>query len=503
MSSINTRFGQRTFNPTISTREPGLAFGSGDDFLSPRTINNIGSGFTGSISPVTSNGRYITSLDPYSHNATPIEILLNTNDFSRMISPTTTNHPQDIYQLPVFSSYYQPVPDFGTNPDAITLLSGSTQFQMGLVTEGAPAIPGYPQIGFSTNASALDFMGQTDSFISAILPTGTGQGAFYPNAAGQGMYYPVPQIQPPYYGGFSGGNYPHFAPYYGWGVTPAQIPYPGMGYMPYCPPVYGYPTPSAPSVDTATLVNRIQSNAYELPNYIPADVEGGVSAFISRYNRLSESERVELRQQYANPTTVNETILNSTGITGTGGKYNQGKVTNPFIKAGFLTDTNPFETTDSGMVVTNGNGNRKIKGTQERDILIGSVDRNNIIDGRGGEDDVIGSTKKDLVNVYQGDRVQTGADDDLMFFSFQEASGADRLSVVDGGSGSDIMVLTVNGNPSTDAGSPTFTKLAGGLLSVTFNGIQLLTRNIEKFYVADAQGNIGGAYQVTTADGSN
>lgn len=498
MSSIHSQFGQRTYVPTIYDYDAGLAFGSGDDFLSPRNIGNIGSGYVRTVSPTRSNNPYTYIFnDPLSHNANSLEVLLRTTDFTSGVRPPSGGSPGHLFNLPYEPySYYQGVPRLGTNPDSISVLSATTQFQNELVTVGPRALPGYPQVDFfNSQSQALDFMGHTTSFINAIVPfqpNATSGGVVFPGNNGN-VYYPPPSIQPPYnYGPYQPYNYPYFNP--GWGICN-----PGMG-IPYpVPRPNPQPYPQPQPTSALQLAAAIRSSATQLPGFIPKSVQGGVNRFLSTFNQLSESDRVEIRQEWVNPTVVDEAVLNTTGITSTGGLYKQGKVTNPFLQAGFLTDTNPFETYDSGIVVTNGNENGKVKGTTEADLLLGTVDRNNIFDGRGGEDTVIGSTKNDLVNVYHGDQVMTDAGDDLMFYDFtRQPYEATRVTAVNGGSGNDTMVLTVDGNPSLESDSPRFRQLGEGVISVTINGIQLIAQNIEKFIVTDTSGNIGGTYKVTT-----
>lgn len=466
---------------------------NGDDFLSPLKIGSIGTGFVRTVSPTTSNNWFgnATLDNPYSHNASPSEVLLRTTAYSQSIVPPSTSQPSSMVTLPNLPyPYFQPVPDMGVNPNAMMILSASTQFQRQLQTVGAPAIPGYPVVGFGSNASALDFMGGTDAFQSAVIPyhpRSTGQGAFYPGATGGGFYYPIPPIQAPYtLGPFGATNYPHFAPYFGSNVVPSQIPYPANASSPS-----NNSTPGTPE-----LAEAIRTNTSQLPGVLPSASISEAFQMIAHFNVLPEGERVHLRQTLSNPTQVNTAILNSTGITSTGGKYAQGKVTNPFVQSGFLSDTNPFARFNSGMVVTDGNGNGKVLGTTERDILLGTQNRNTIVDGRGGEDDILTSSAKDLINVHQGDRVFTDAGDDLAFLDLRQPDlQATRQTVVDGGDGEDTMVLTMSGDPSKATDGPVFRKLWNGMLSVSLNGIQLLTRNVERFIVVDAQGNIGSIYK--------
>lgn len=502
MSSIQGYFGQRTVIPTVYDSNPGLAFGNGDDFLSPRSISNIGSGFSRSVTPTYSNSPYFGGNQyPFSHNASPNEILLRSINYTSQVAPTTGNNPAGLVRLPnVPYPYYQNVPDMGINPNAMHALSATTQFQGELQTVGPQAIPGYPVINFGQNPSALDIMGRTDSFINATVPyhpTRRGQSVYYPSTQG-GVYYPPPPIQPPFWNNpFMSQRYPHFSPYFGSGVVPSQIPYPASPFGGCFPQPYPQPQPQ-PQGTTSDLVALVRSSLVELPGFIPRSIQGGILNFFRSFNLMPEGARVQIRQTLNNPTTADANILNSTGITNTGGKYNQGVVNNPFLQAGFLTDTNPYAQYQSGMVVTNGNGNGKVLGTTERDILIGAQARSNIVNGRGGEDDIVTGATQDMINVSQGDRVSADAGDDLTFFDFSTPNvNTLRQTVVDGGDGNDTMVLTIGGNPSQTADSPTFTRLANGLLSVSLNGIQLLTQSIERFIVVDKQGNIGGVYQPT------
>jgi hypothetical protein len=494
MSSFNTSYGQKTFIPTVYSSNAGLSLGSGDDFLDPNTISNASSGYSGSIKPISSTSRYILNPGNFlSHNASPDEVLIKSSNYALGISPITSRNPYNLVSVPnVSDPYYQGVPDLGINPNPVLILSGTTQFQNQLVTEGAPARPGFPVIDLGINSSPLDYMGKTQSFIGSMIPNHPmyGNPVVYPTTSGGALYYPPPPVYNP--NPYQGGYFP--APQY-----PPYCPPPFPQYPPpYCPPA------SQPLPSTSQLTSILRNNAYKLPDFIPTNVAGGVTNFIQKFNSASESKRIQIRQDLANVTTVNEAILNSTGITGSGGLYGQGKVTNPFVQSGFLTDSNPFARFRSGIVVTNGNDNGKIKGTVAKDSLIGTAGRNNIFDGQGGEDDVVGSSKQDLVNVHFGDRTFTDAGDDLMFFNFTEAVTSNcRLSVIDGGVGKDTLVLRTGGNPSTDAGSPRFTNLSDGSISVTMNNVQVITRNIEKFIVVDQNGNIGATYKPTAIANQN
>lgn len=473
MATLST-LGSNTFIPDIFNRNAGLSLGDGDDFLSPNTIADIGNGFVSSVNPVTSNNRPVLGdvfSSPFSHNASVDEILLGTTYFTQGINPVQSGDPTTLVRLPYLQlPFLQPVPDFGENPNAAAVLSASTQFQQDLRTVGPPIRSGFPFLTGNPTPQQilLGTAGYGQSVLSG-LPTGgmlgSGMNPFYTHMG----YWP--------------------------GMTSGQTGFPGMSY--YWPGMpTGQPT-VPPTIGTMSVVNAVRNSTTALPDILPGQSPQQTLQLIQAFNQLPEYLRVLIRQNLANPTTVNETILNQTGITSTGGAFNQGTVTNPFNNANFLTDTNPFQRFGTGMTVTNGNGNGKVKGTPMHDILMGTQDRNNIIDGRGGEDDILGSSRNDLVNLYQGDRASTGAGDDLMFFDFTGTGGnAFSQTIVDGGQGNDTMVLTVGGNPTQAASTPTFTRLANGFISVTLNGMQFLAANMEKFIVVDQAGNIGGTYQV-------
>lgn len=535
-TGINTRYNaSRTFNPTVySGATAGAGFGTGDDFLSPSEIGGITTGFSQSVSPVRTTNPFLLGYEdifshnakpedilistadflshvrppahttnqfvpnagnPYSHNAPPGEILLGTNNVVYGISPVDSNAPSGLFELPAFPyPSIQPIPNMGRNPHPLTLLSGTTQVQGDILSVGANAIPGYPIIDFGSTPSAMDFMGGTEAFIDAIAPLHnrhTGQGAIYPTTvSGQYLHYRPPAIQPPTGPYFN--NYPHFAPYHGSHVVPTQVPYPWQN--------TGYNYSSYNQTSVGRIVNLIRSLPRRLPDFIPySGRPSSIIPKIQRYTYLPESYRVQLREDYANPTSVDMDILNSAGIDGNGGTYGQGQVNNPFIYEDFLTDTNPFAQTGKGMVVTNGNDNGKVKGTPVSDMIIGTEDRNNIIDGRGGQDDVVGSSKNDLVNVHHGDRVYTNGGNDLMFFDFTADEVDRRITSIDGGESEDdqdILVLTVDGDASVDENQPAFRQLGNGVTSILSNGIEVLSKNIERYIVVDQNGQIGGIYDV-------
>lgn len=477
MVNMNALFGSNTFNPTLATRNPGLAFGSGDDFLSPKSISSIGNSFVQSVSPVSSSRSFNQTGDPTGfRNPSPEEILLRVANFSSQISPNAPGSMVD-FKLPYLPyPYYQGVPDMGTNPDAAVVLFASTQFQNELQTVGPRNAPGFPAIDFGITPEAIDFLQGTNNFIGMTIPYQP-----TPLGFGHGLFPIQPPFQHPY---------PSFGSYYPRPPIPYPCPYP-------FPPAT--PAPWQPR-NTVELAQTLRLNTFHLPDFLPTNSISEAYNFIREFNGLSESERVDIRKELANPTAVDTNILNKTGITSTGGAYKQGVANNPFQFESFLTDSNPFARTNSGLIVTNGNGNGKVEGTPERDIILGTSGRNNIIDGRGGEDDVIGSTQKDLVAVHQGDRVFTDAQDDLMFYDFTipPAYTANRMTVVDGGDGNDTMVLTVNGNPTLESNLPQFRKLPDGQISVLLGGVQILTSGLEKFIIVDRKGNIGSVYKATS-----
>ncbi len=273
----------------------------------------------------------------------------------------------------------------------------------------------------------------------------------------------------------------------------------------FFPPYYLSPgVPLQPLDDEGTQVrNVLSSNPNVLmPDVIPTNTPDGAAQYLKDFVAMSESDRQKIRDQFANATRVDQSILDRAGITAEGGRYNQGVVTNPFNFANFITDTNPGDKYKSGIVVTNGNGNGKVKGTKGDDILFGTKDRNNIIDaGAGGKDTVYGGNQNDLINIGEGGTVYTGPGDDLVFFDFTKATNpTNPQTTIFGNGGTDKVILTVPGNPNDDADLPRFTRLSDGTTEINFKGKRVVVSNVEQIIVTDTSGNIGSIYDVTNAD---
>lgn len=500
---------------------------SGDIRSAGRIIGNTFDSASGSFTTTTSN------LQPGVIDNVPLrnaQALSINNIYNGFINIPTEMSVDPFFLNPAnYAYYFQRVFDVNglRSPSALTILAAGTQFQKELETEGnLRAIPGQlifqvPGTDNVPKGNAIDYMGITDAAIGALtngsIPGYSPYGQLYPSGPnGIGTIYEIPTVQAPtslYTGGPS--TYTHFAPFSGTGIVPGQAFYPtqnqGFRLLPNGSVVlsngralnsgYNNASPQSTLPSLGNLVNTIRNSANLLPGTIPfSGAIGDVLNFIGRFGQSPESLRVNLRQTLGNPTVADDNLLNTTGVDANGGKYNQGKVNTPFNNENFLRDTNPFARFGTGLVVTNGNENGKVRGTPSADILIGRQG-NNIIDGRGGQDNIVGSTSRDLVNVRQGDWVSLDAGDDFALFDINpDTYTASRTTVIEAGGGNDIVTLAINGDPSQVA--PTFRNLANGLLSVTMNGVQLITKAVERFYVTDKEGNIGGIYDVNNATDS-
>lgn len=441
-----------------------------NDFLRGRDIQNA---IPTNLGTVAGNNAII---DPsnftYGRYADAFNIATVTDRFIAGIVPPQTQSNQGLFRLPTYNINFGPgvpgVPDVGYYPEAPDFLSATTQFQSDLPSASPNISSYYP---FGANASPVDFLNGTSSYMNQVT-SGTSPNVFgtlpYNNTANDGVYRPLaPQYLNPTGNGYGQGS--------------------GTG------------TTQKPALTQQQLFTAIRNNPFKLPDIIPAKSLTETASFIGRFNKLSESQKVDVRRRLANPTQVDEAILNASGIDENGGAYDQGKVNNPFLYNNFLTDTNPYSQYKRGLVVTNGNENGKVKGTPVSDLLIGTVGRNNIMDGQGGQDTLFGSILKDLANVRPGDRVSLNAGEDLAFYDFTVSHAKQtRTTIIDGAADNDILVLRVGGNPTLESNIPKFTMMTDGSISVALNGVQVITRNIERFIVVDTDGNIGSTFDAKT-----
>ncbi|MCA9840763.1 MAG: hypothetical protein KC475_01490 [Cyanobacteria bacterium HKST-UBA03] len=484
--------------------------------------------------------------------------IFGTTDNGDYIFNTTTNFSSSINAItggpiPNFNVaqggiYPWVVPDFAndTTARAIDVFAGVNFFTKtyldgrtaiggsdanGNLLEGGPlAAPGFPiytqnQFG---GASAVNTMGNTFAAIGALLPQGghptlNQNGITFYGQDGRYAYYPPQPVQAAVAGAQTPTPYSTFQP-----VGGVSYPYQIGGVVNTFPPssssgfpsnsvingttagsgiIYGSPfgnssqQQSFPNLNSyqgiATFVNLIRNNPFRLPDVIPfygansAHIEG----FLNHFNFKGEAVRTALRKDYSNPTTVDRTLLNQSGIIkSTPGKYGQGVVVSPFDDPDFLKDTNPGKRIGSGVVYTGLDGDGKFKGTSYADIAIASQKGPNIFDGQGGMDTLWGSNNADLINVYAGDRVFSNADNDIMMFDVPSFVGNSRATRVEGGADFDILVLRINSDPTKGDGVPSFRQLPDGTISVEIMGVEVLTRDVERFIVTDMDGNIGGTY---------
>jgi hypothetical protein len=267
---------------------------------------------------------------------------------------------------------------------------------------------------------------------------------------------------------------------------------------------YGYGQQSAFSASPLSglsgaqnLKSTIKKMKDKAPDYVPIDVPGGPTAMLSLFANAKGEQLTKGKATLKNNTKVDEAQLNAASIKETGGKYNQGTAANPFDKDTFLTDSNPYEKFESGILVTNGNGNGAVKGTQAQDILLGADGKANVIDGKGGGDVILGGDKNDLINIHAGDQVNAGKGDDVLMFDFSKEDFGDT-TLISGGEGKNKLVLTVDGDPSKPENQPEFTRLPDGSINVSLNGKNLIVERVDQFLITDKEGNIGAVMDTVT-----
>lgn len=289
------------------------------------------------------------------------------------------------------------------------------------------------------------------------------------------------------------------------GQTPVYVlqpvPLSTVGSLPFTQPSIA----TQPQLPTNTaLSNASLDTLRPLPDFIPLNVSGGVPNFLTSWSQLSSTQRQQLAAQLVNPTTVNTAILSSTGITTTGGAFGQGVVSNPFTQPGFLTDQDPFGRTGSGILTLEGNGNGRVLGTPINDVLRGRQTGSNIINGQGGRDLIVGGASPDLISLAGGSQVASREGDDVLFY--QRPPGPistfapPLISQVNGGPGTDTLVIPVAGNPTVATDLPTVQAQGGNGqgYSVTLGPLeQLLVSDVENLVFTDAAGNIGSRVTLT------
>lgn len=235
-------------------------------------------------------------------------------------------------------------------------------------------------------------------------------------------------------------------------------------------------------------------NGVALPANVPLNVTGGVAGLLNLFATATGNAKTQLQTALTNTTTVDTAILNASGISATGGKFGKGVASNPFAKTDFLTDSQPFNRFNSGLWVTGGNGNGRVKGTVTQDVIEGRASASNIIDGQGGSDILVGGSQADLVQLRQGDKAQTLAGDDVVFMDLRAASNPNPLPVatsVDTGGGNDTLVITVDGDLTNPATYPPVKKGPGDWLQMTVGNRPFFFRATEKVLLTDADGNVG------------
>ncbi len=498
MSSVfnfNT-FNSQPFQPArtsgIDNANSGNIFdGRGNDFLNPSDIQRDLNSFGGSV------GRQPSV---FGRNPEPRDII---NVTRGQIGGILSSNAPINFDIPLFQggNLFHPIPDLGINPSPDRIIASTTFFQNSLQTEGQSGTGSL----FSSHPTADGILLDTTSYGNAII----GRNSVFnqPIAWQQVNNGSVPVLVPfnpdnpvnsnPPIVGFPNNGF-NFG--FGGGFSFPGMNFGGNPYNYFRPvPVFPLPVsmPLAPFVDQLALMKHLLSfDNVQYPDNVPTNVPGGILNFLFNFPQLSVSRQNELREALANPTTVDEDILAETGITSTGGKYDQGTVRNPFAVNGFLSDTNPFAIFNSGLVTTSGNGNGKIKGTPVQDVIFGTAGRSNIVDGRGGLDKIITADEADLINVHQGDQVASNGGDDILFFNFDNSANPFSYNTtINGGDGTDTVVVTVDGDPANEDDIPAFRKL-GAYTEVSMNGKKLYTTNVERIIIADRDGNIGSVFQV-------
>ncbi len=497
--------------------------GRGGDFLDPNDIggevNNVNIGRGGSVFGAHPNSKDILKIT------------------RSQIGGVLTGFTSIDATIPIFQggNFALPVPDLGINPSPFDITASSTFFANQIrpaVSQGSGSLfsshPTSAGILFDVTSHGNALIGRQSIFNRPISlqPVNTGSNVqtyvpFNPDnpVNNNAPIYGIPSLTHNPYDFFNGSSldfypgvfsnnaqpvpHPFFYPQkYPFGQFPSYSTYPNNLPFPAQHPHFGFPPAQSVNMgsfqDRYELVQRlVAENGSTAPDFVPRNVPGGVTDFLFRFPFLSDERQDALRETFANPTLVDEDILAETGISSEGGAYDQGVVTNPYVFDGFLTDTNPASSFNQGLVVTNGNGNGKVKGTETQDWIFGNQSRANIIDGQGGYDRIQGGMRADLINVAQGDNVSALAGEDILFFDFDpETSNPFVLNTrIDAGSGLDTVVLTVDKDLSDEANVPSFTQMGDGTLRVSLNGKHLYVSNAERFIVADKAGDIGAIFE--------
>lgn len=245
------------------------------------------------------------------------------------------------------------------------------------------------------------------------------------------------------------------------------------------------------------ILRQIAPNTV-FPDVVPTNAPGGLSPFLLNFASAPTATQTTLRTQLANPTTLDPTILNSFNITTTGGTFNQGVVTNPFLQANFLADTNPFARFQSGLLFTSdaANASGGVLGSPVSDILFGRPTAQNVIAGQGGLDQIIAGEGNDLIQAVAGDRLDARGGNDTLFLNLAaSANNPFRFpTFIEGGAGSDTLVIPVSGNPTLAANQPTVQTVGSNAFILQLNGQQVWANSIERILITDAQGNIGRVF---------
>ncbi|MBX2860408.1 MAG: hypothetical protein KTR14_04190 [Vampirovibrio sp.] len=536
----NFQGGPFLFNsPTVNTGPTsGNVFEDrSSSFLSPRTINGVTDDFSNSINPVTSNNlqAQLFNPNPFTNNPQQLNVLNTTNSG---IS-TAFGLGNGALTNSVFGPQVAPNADlfnfFGSNPSSVDIL-GRTNFFTGLILPTgfgsqlsfgnfggnngfnslfngfAGPILGVPTFGgfnsgnvfggnsfggnvFGNSAFGGSTLGNTGFTNTGFNNTGFG-GTGFGNTGFSNTVPAIPFMMVPTSGfnpGFNTGN-TGFNTGFNNGFNSGF----GGNALAGSVPVQSFNQSTIGGLPFTEFILQNFTGA-DFPDLLPGNLPGDPSSLLWQFANASAETQETFRTAYANPTVVDDAILADTGITSTGGIFDQGTVTNPFLQAGFLTDTNPLAKFNSGMLVTNGNGNGNVLGTLTQDTIFGQADDSNIINGQGGLDSIIGGDDADLVNVAQGDKLDARDGDDVMFFNFDATANPFNFqSMVNGGAGTDTMVIAIDADPTVTENLPTFQNIGNGMMRVTLNEKVLYTAAVERYLITDQDGNIGSILEPTS-----
>lgn len=527
------------------------------DLNSPTGSSGFNSGFAPSDAQGARNIQ--RSVDPSSLGLRPVgfgDNIFTTTSQGDSIFDYTTNFSQGLYPIgsgntPRFgiargSVYPIPVPTFDTQAFATDIFGGTNYFTQfvkpiggvdlnGQLIYGGDAIPGMPVYTQQMfGGDAVNALGQTFTAIGALAPyhpTLRADGITFNSQDGLSVYYPPQPIQTPVAGLPDPNSYSSFQPYgkvdYPYQISGVVNTYPaggvsgasasngtvasssnsfllnpGFNHGPY---VGGQSQSSRlPDIRTQSGLDQlaflIRRNQFRLPQVIPFNgTVQGLNQFILQFNSGGEAYRSTTRNTLSNPSTVNQSDLDKSGIfSKPPAKYGLGRAISPFDNPQFIRDTDPYSRFGTGVVNTGVDGTGKFRGTPASDLVIATPLRKNVIDGRGGSDVIYGSDQDDLIQAYDGDSIFTNGGNDIVFKDVSKVYLEDRPTRIDGGSGTDILVLRTDDDPTKGDGVPLFRKTADGLISVVVRGIELFTRNIERFIVTDKDGNIGAIYDSST-----